>query len=90
MDEETALDPELKSWLAFAKQKVSEVALLSDALAGNKDVQKFADNSKVLAGRRASERVVDENVRKAVSEVTSFENRFLLALKKYVKLASIF
>jgi 5-methyltetrahydropteroyltriglutamate--homocysteine methyltransferase len=67
LDEESALDPELKSWLAFAKQKVVEVVKLADALAGKKDTQAFEGNAEVLAGRKASKRVVDETVRKAVS-----------------------
>ncbi|GAQ81359.1 methionine synthase [Klebsormidium nitens] len=82
LDEETALDAELRSWLAFAKQKVSEVVVLSDALAGNKDVQKFGDNGKVLAGRRASERVVNENVRKAVSALTENDGRRATPVKE--------
>ena len=34
---ETKLDTELKSWLAFAAQKVVEVNALAKALAGSKD-----------------------------------------------------
>lgn len=34
---ETKLDSELKSWLAFAAQKVVEVNALAKALAGQKD-----------------------------------------------------
>lgn len=34
---ETKLDDEIKSWLAFAAQKVVEVNALANALAGNKD-----------------------------------------------------
>jgi hypothetical protein len=34
---ETKLDKEIKSWLAFAAQKVVEVNALSKALAGHKD-----------------------------------------------------
>lgn len=49
--QETDLAPEIKSWLAFATEKLAELALLKDA----------------LAGRRASERVqapgLDEPVR---------------------------
>lgn len=32
---ETGLDPELRNWLAFARQKLEELRLLADALAGN-------------------------------------------------------
>jgi 5-methyltetrahydropteroyltriglutamate--homocysteine methyltransferase len=34
---ETKLDSEIKSWLAFAAQKVIEVDALAKALAGQKD-----------------------------------------------------
>lgn len=34
---ETKLDDEIKSWLAFAAQKVVEVNALAKALAGQKD-----------------------------------------------------
>ena len=34
---ETKLDDEIKSWLAFAAQKVVEVNALAKALAGHKD-----------------------------------------------------
>lgn len=34
---ETKLDKEIKSWLAFAAQKVLEVNMLAKALAGQKD-----------------------------------------------------
>lgn len=34
---ETMLDEEIKSWLAFAAQKVVEVNALTKALTGNKD-----------------------------------------------------
>jgi len=35
---ETKLDDEIKSWLAFAAQKIVEVNALAKALSGNKDV----------------------------------------------------
>lgn len=36
-ENETMLDEEIKSWLAFAAQKVVEVSALTKALTGNKD-----------------------------------------------------
>jgi 5-methyltetrahydropteroyltriglutamate--homocysteine methyltransferase len=38
---ETKLDDEIKSWLAFAAQKVVEVNALAKALAGQKDEVQF-------------------------------------------------
>ena len=45
---ETALDAELKQWLAFAQQKLEEVAILAKAL-GNKDAAKAELEAKVIA-----------------------------------------
>ncbi|VAI12521.1 unnamed protein product [Triticum turgidum subsp. durum] len=59
---ETKLDDEIKSWLAFAAQKVVEVNALAKALAGQKD---FAANAAALASRRSSPRVTNEEVQKA-------------------------
>lgn len=38
---ETKLDQEIKSWLAFAAQKVVEVNALAKALSGQKDEVEF-------------------------------------------------
>jgi 5-methyltetrahydropteroyltriglutamate--homocysteine methyltransferase len=54
---ETGLDPELKSWLAFATEKLAELALLKDALAGNADRTALAVSRLAIASRRASTRV---------------------------------
>src|SRR4030067_818970 len=41
LDSEKALDTELKSWLAFAKQKLAEISLLTNAANGNKNKAAF-------------------------------------------------
>ncbi|KAG2685405.1 hypothetical protein I3760_10G124100 [Carya illinoinensis] len=54
---ETKLDKEIKSWLAFAAQKVVEVNALAKALAGHKDEAFFSSNAAALKGsdhRRAT------------------------------------
>ncbi|PSL31881.1 5-methyltetrahydropteroyltriglutamate--homocysteine S-methyltransferase [Chitinophaga ginsengisoli] len=38
--DETVLTPQIKNWMAFAKQKVHEVIALRDIIAGNKDLLK--------------------------------------------------
>ena len=40
LDSEKALDAELKSWMAFAKQKLSEVTVLAKAAGGQKEDRK--------------------------------------------------
>jgi len=59
LDNETKLDPELKSWLAFSKQKLQEVAAL--ARAADEGVQNVADSfarsDTAADSRRRSERI---------------------------------
>ncbi|EAQ78588.1 5-methyltetrahydropteroyltriglutamate--homocysteine S-methyltransferase [Blastopirellula marina] len=58
LDAETELDEELKSWLAFGKQKLAEVALIAAALRGDDTVQPALDaNRQAIMNRHASDRV---------------------------------
>jgi 5-methyltetrahydropteroyltriglutamate--homocysteine methyltransferase len=55
---ETSLDPELKSWLAFARQKLDEAAALKRALNEDRSsaAQAFTDSRAALDSRKASAR----------------------------------
>jgi 5-methyltetrahydropteroyltriglutamate--homocysteine methyltransferase len=64
---ETKLDAELRSWLAFAAQKLLEVVGLASAAAGKKDEEFFAANASAQASRRSSPRVHNKAVQEAVS-----------------------
>ncbi|GMP98359.1 hypothetical protein CsSME_00046283 [Camellia sinensis var. sinensis] len=75
---ETKFDKELKSWLAFAAQKVVEVNSLAKALAGHKDEAFFSENAAAQASRKSSPRVTNEAVQKAVSDGTQFQFFILL------------
>ncbi|KAK6144147.1 hypothetical protein DH2020_020967 [Rehmannia glutinosa] len=66
---ETKLDTELKSWLAFAAQKLLEVDALAKALSGQKDEAFFSANAVAQASRRSSPRVTNEAVQKATAAV---------------------
>ena len=60
---ETELDEELHSWLAFARQKVDEIALLARALVDEAAVAAELEARRAaLASRRASSRVHDPAV----------------------------
>ncbi|KAI4311811.1 hypothetical protein MLD38_036676 [Melastoma candidum] len=72
---ETKLDQELKSWLAFAAQKVIEVNALSQALAGQKDEAFFSANAAALASRKSSPRVTNEAVQKTASALKGSDHR---------------
>ncbi|PHV28450.1 5-methyltetrahydropteroyltriglutamate--homocysteine S-methyltransferase [Janthinobacterium sp. BJB426] len=54
---ETELDSEIKTWLAFATEKLSEIAVLKDALEGHPDdsaLAALATFRQAIASRRAS------------------------------------
>ncbi|CAI0384704.1 unnamed protein product [Linum tenue] len=74
---ETKLDDEIKSWLAFAAQKVVEVNALAKALAGKKDElqQFFSANAAAQASRKSSPRVNNEAVQKAAAGLKGSEHR---------------
>jgi len=72
LDQEAKLDAELKSWLAFAKQKLAEVVTLQRALAAPKSVaDTFAASDRAAADRRTSERIHSAAVAQRVGAVTA-------------------
>ncbi|PIM99438.1 Methionine synthase II (cobalamin-independent) [Handroanthus impetiginosus] len=72
---ETKLDKELKSWLAFAAQKLLEVNALAKALSGQKDEAFFSANAAAQASRRSSPRVANKAVQKATAAVKGSDHR---------------
>ncbi|KAK6942463.1 Cobalamin-independent methionine synthase MetE, N-terminal, partial [Dillenia turbinata] len=72
---ETKLDQELKSWFAFAAQKVVEVNALAKALAGQKDEAFFSANAAAQASRKSSPRVTNEAVQKAAAALKGSDHR---------------
>ncbi|RCW45283.1 methionine synthase (B12-independent) [Halopolyspora algeriensis] len=65
---ETSIDPQVKSWLAFAKQKVDEVVTLGRALSEGREAVGAELNAsrEAIADRGASERLRNERVRSRV------------------------
>ncbi|CAK9196168.1 unnamed protein product [Sphagnum troendelagicum] len=72
---ETKLDAELKSWLAFAAQKLLEVVALASAAAGKKDEEFFAANASAQASRRSSPRVHNKAVQEASAALKTSDHR---------------
>ena len=70
LDDETALDPEIKGWLAFAKQKCAEVRLLADALAAGAGGAGLAGFASARTGRLESAKAVNPAVRARAAAVT--------------------
>lgn len=69
---EEKMDPSLKSWLAFAKQKIEEILLLVKALnEGEKSIEKELEESrKAIQSRRNSTRIHKPEVKKRAHSVT--------------------
>ncbi|MFC4257722.1 5-methyltetrahydropteroyltriglutamate--homocysteine S-methyltransferase [Marinobacter lacisalsi] len=69
---ETGLDPEIRSWLAFATQKLDELRVLRTALNHGTDAvaTQLADNARAIASRRASTRVHNPNVKEQAQAIT--------------------
>ncbi|GAB4824562.1 hypothetical protein Ancab_007436 [Ancistrocladus abbreviatus] len=72
---ETKLDQELKSWLAFAAQKIVEVNALARALVGQKDEAFFSANAAAQASRKSSPRVTNQAVQKAAAALRGSDHR---------------
>ncbi|KAL6202649.1 hypothetical protein ACLB2K_026355 [Fragaria x ananassa] len=70
---ETKLDKEIKSWLAFAAQKVDEVNALANALCGHKDEALFSANAAAQASRKSSPMVTNEAVQNAAAALDGSE-----------------
>ena len=70
---EEKLDADVKSWLAFALQKLDELRVLGKALRDGRDSVKaeLADNLAALTARRNSPRVNNPAVKAAVARVTA-------------------
>ncbi len=71
LDDETGLDPRVRSWLAFARQKCLEVDILRRGLTGGEVGETLQKSRAVLAGRRASPLVRRETVRERMAAITS-------------------
>ena len=72
LQEEMQLDRELRSWLAFAKQKLGEVKLLARAIGEDSAEvrEQFEESRRALASRRKAPRVCDPAVRARVAATT--------------------
>jgi 5-methyltetrahydropteroyltriglutamate--homocysteine methyltransferase len=69
---ETKLDAELLSWLAFAQQKLDELALIGKALNQGRAAvaDALSENARALHSRRSSERVRNPQVQAAVERLS--------------------
>lgn len=69
---ETELDEEFRSWLAFAVQKLDELAILDKGLRLGRDAirKELEENVRVMENRHTSRRIHDRNVRERLDQLT--------------------
>lgn len=78
LDAEPALDPELRSWLAFATQRLTEITTLTRGLNDGRDAieAELTASTAAATARRASSRVHDAAVQQRLADHTpSLEQR---------------
>jgi 5-methyltetrahydropteroyltriglutamate--homocysteine methyltransferase len=68
LDLETAIDPEVRNWMAFARQKLNEVYELKEIAQGNKDL--LQANKEAIDSRRSSQKVHKQAVKDRVAGIT--------------------
>jgi 5-methyltetrahydropteroyltriglutamate--homocysteine methyltransferase len=70
---EEILSPDIKQWMAFAKQKVYEIVSLKKLASGNADypaLQQFAENKKAVDTRKTSALIHNQQVKDRVDVTT--------------------
>lgn len=73
LDFETSLNPEIKNWLAFAKQKVTEIVTLKELASETESKQTpeaFEENKKAIESRRTSPLIHNDQVKQRANAVT--------------------
>jgi len=86
LDTEAKMDPELRGWLAFATQKLTEIKALADSANGKRDGGYFQANAQAVGSRVTSTRIHDPAVKQRLAAVTQgmaerktpFEDRIAL------------
>lgn len=72
LNNEVSLDPEIRSWLAFALQKLEELRTLSIALTSGRSsvARKLQENADAIASRRSSNRVNNPAIKALLKTVS--------------------
>lgn len=73
LDQETKLAPEIKQWLAFAKQKVAEIRVITQALNEGREsiAQALEECTSAFEGRKHSARIHNPQVQERTQAITA-------------------
>ena len=72
LDAEDKLDAELKNWMAFAKQKLTEIALIAKGVNEGREAirAELEASDKAAADRKTSKRIHNDAVKKRIADIT--------------------
>ncbi|MBN1695570.1 5-methyltetrahydropteroyltriglutamate--homocysteine S-methyltransferase [candidate division WOR-3 bacterium] len=70
LDEETALNPEIKNWMAFAKQKCKELQIIRDSVLGGDTSVELKANENALKSRKESPLVTNKSVQEKLQNIS--------------------
>lgn len=73
LDLETTILPEIKNWMAFAKQKLAEINELHEIIEGNNDL--LLNNLKAISSRNLSKLIHKQEVKKRVLAITDTDDK---------------
>jgi len=68
LDQETSINPGIKNWMAFAKQKLNEVKELHEIVEGNNELLK--QNLQAISSRNLSKLIHKQEIKKRVAAIT--------------------
>jgi 5-methyltetrahydropteroyltriglutamate--homocysteine methyltransferase len=90
LDLETKLDPEISTWMAFAKQKLQEVVTLAKAIEGRQVIEKeLAASAAFVSSRKNSPRIhkpeVEQKMRAITAAMASRKSPFSQRREKQAK-----
>jgi len=71
LDQETTIDPEIKNWMAFARQKLIELNEISQIIKGNEAL--YLNNQTAFASRKLSDKVNKPEVKQRIATITDLE-----------------
>jgi 5-methyltetrahydropteroyltriglutamate--homocysteine methyltransferase len=72
LDLEQKMDAEIRSWMAFAKQKLDEIVLVAKGIGGRDAIREELDaNADVMSSRRSSPRIHREDILQRLEAVDS-------------------
>lgn len=93
---ETSLTPEIKQWLAFAKQKINEVVLLKKFASGELDTTNnthYNENNKANQNRKTATIIHNEAVKNRVGKInekdSQRENPFSIRRQKQIEVLNL-